>query len=292
MELDRLKTIRVHGFAKLVHTLVMIITYPLRHIFKTLFALFIAAVIIIAVPMIKGIPFAGIANWYLMRYDETKADLTEVVNKVEKEQPAEAPQVTAPQVIRKQPQGVEPQPTQGRKAFKVVETETAPKKQYKIMKLKKAPPMDRSGADSYETFVAPTDDRPLPEVYEPVKSEPKAKPVFSGTAQKEYYRKDETLPLVYEDTPQEVSGKTFVFSASELSVGDAYLILYGIYTDPSKYDVEKAHQYLKELVDGKNLRCMIVAYTYNNIATGVCFLNGISINRNMVDAGFADNVAL
>ena len=70
------------------------------------------------------------------------------------------------------------------------------------------------------------------------------------------------------------------------------MILYGIYTDPAKYNQDDANQYLKELADGKILECKILAYTYRNIATGVCFLDGRSVNRNLVDAGFADNVAL
>ena len=107
-----------------------------------------------------------------------------------------------------------------------------------------------------------------------------------------YYRRDDTLPLVYEDTPQTVKGETFVFSANEISVGNTYIILYGIYTDPEKYNQEDANQYLKELADGKMLECKIVAYTLHSIATGVCFLDGRSINQNLVDAGFADNVAL
>lgn len=33
MDLIRLKTFRLHGAAKFFHTLFMIVTYPLRHIF-------------------------------------------------------------------------------------------------------------------------------------------------------------------------------------------------------------------------------------------------------------------
>ena len=97
---------------------------------------------------------------------------------------------------------------------------------------------------------------------------------------------------MYEDTPTTVEGETFVFSANEISVGNTYIILYGIYTDPEKYNQDEAGQYLKELADGKMSECKIVAYTQHNIATGVCFLDGRSINQNLVDAGFADNIAL
>lgn len=296
MELDRLKTIRLHGFSKLIHTLVMIVTYPLRHIFKTLFVLFVAIVIIIAVPLIKGVPFGSIADWYLLRYDETKSVLSQEADKADNmQQINDRMAVSAPKIIRKQPQGIEPTPSTERKAFKVADGEQAPKKQYKIMKLKKAPTMDRSAPEYVPSgFKASSEILPLEEQPAEIEVSSKAltEPVGVEPQTKEYYKKIDSLPLTYEEQPQEVKGKTFVFSASEISVGDDYLILYGIYTDPAKYDVNKAHQYLKDLVDGKNLRCMIVAYTYNNIATGVCFLNGISVNQNMVDAGFADNIAL
>lgn len=107
-----------------------------------------------------------------------------------------------------------------------------------------------------------------------------------------YYRVDKSLPLVYEQTPKEITGTAFVFKPNELSVGNTYMYLYGIYTNPKKYDTQKALTYLKELADGQTLTCRIVAYTRRKIATGVCFINSMSLNQSMVDAGFADNVAL
>lgn len=288
MELDRLKTIRLHGFSKFIHALVMIITYPLRHIFKTLLFVVALAVIMAAVPLIKGVSLKDIPDWYIKKYQSAEITLPQVSDEPENkiERINQLAEVSAPKVISKQPQGVELPEPEGRRAFKAADTENAPKKQYKIMKINKAQPINRAGAE----IVAPTvavDDYAAPSF-----KENKSQPVFAKAEPKEYYRKDTSLPLVYEETPKQISGKTFVFNGNELSVGDTYIILYGIYTNPEKYNPDKAYQYLKELADGKNLRCMIVAYTYNNIATGVCFLNGISINQNMVDAGFADNVAL
>ncbi len=106
------------------------------------------------------------------------------------------------------------------------------------------------------------------------------------------YRKIENLPLKYEEKPQHIEGKAIVFGANDLSVADNYIILYGIYTDEGKYDIQKATEYLRELADGKQIECEIVAYTYQHYATALCFINGKSINQNLVDAGFAENIAL
>lgn len=106
------------------------------------------------------------------------------------------------------------------------------------------------------------------------------------------YRKIDSLPLKYEETPQHIEGTAIIFSANDLSVGDNYVILYGIYTNEEKYNPDEAAEYLKELAEQKHIECDIVAYTYQNYATALCYIDGKSINQNLVDAGFADNIAL
>lgn len=305
MDLIRLKSIRLHGFNKFLHSVFMVVTYPVRHIFIFSICVIIFLAVLIALPLLFGVSANHIGDWYLLKCNKNNI-CTEIQEKIEKAVKTEPSEVSAPKIIRAQQVEDTEAMKESRRVFKKtdapiapedaeLESEIKPKKQYKIMNIKKNPPISRAEV--------------MPEV---VKAESKtvepvvvSQPVVLPALQPEkpvvvapelpaskYYRRDDTLPLVYEDTPQTVKGETFVFSANEISVGNTYIILYGIYTDPEKYNQEDANQYLKELADGKMLECKIVAYTQHNIATGVCFLDGRSINQNLVDAGFADNVAL
>ncbi len=295
MDLIRLKTFRLHGAAKFFHTLFMIITYPLRHIFIFLTCVVIFLAVLIALPMLFGISAEHIGDWYMLKCGENNicTAIQDNLEKVTKKEPAE---VSAPKIIRAQPVEENEAMLESRQVFKKAgapvapedaesEPESKPKKQYKIMNIKKNPPISRAEVMPTVIKAENSQEVKLPEVA----AENKAEPELPAS---QYYRRDDSLPLTYEDNPATVKGETFVFSANEISVGNTYMILYGIYTDPTKYNQDEANQYLRELADGKMLECKIVAYTYRNIATGVCFLDGRSVNRNLVDAGFADNVAL
>lgn len=305
MDLIRLKSIRLHGFNKFLHSVFMVVTYPVRHIFIFSICVIIFLAVLIALPLLFGVSANHIGDWYLLKCNKNNI-CTEIQEKLEKAVKTEPSEVSAPKIIRNKPVEENEAIKESRQVFKKAplpdvsdtpEAENKPKKQYKIMNIKKNPPISRvevmSAPVKVESKNEPTE---LIKVSEPVElpamqpaKEAEVKPELPASR---YYRRDDTLPLVYEDTPTTVEGETFVFSANEISVGNTYIILYGIYTDPEKYNQDEAGQYLKELADGKMSECKIVAYTQHNIATGVCFLDGRSINQNLVDAGFADNIAL
>ena len=305
MDLVRLKSIRLHGLSKFFHKVFMVLTYPLRHIFIFSTCVIIFLAVLIALPLLFGVSVNHVGDWYLLKCDENHI-CTEIQEKLEKAVKTEPSEVSAPKIIRNKPVEENEAIKESRQVFKKAplpdvsdtpEAENKPKKQYKIMNIKKTPPISRvevmSAPVKVESKNEPTE---LIKVSEPVEL-PAMQPAKAAEVKPElpasrYYRRDDTLPLVYEDTPTTVEGETFVFSANEISVGNTYIILYGIYTDPEKYNQDEAGQYLKELADGKMSECKIVAYTQHNIATGVCFLDGRSINQNLVDAGFADNIAL
>ena len=307
MDLIRLKSIRLHGFNKFLHSVFMVVTYPVRHIFIFSICVIIFLAVLIALPLLFGVSANHIGDWYLLKCNKNNI-CTEIQEKIEKAVKTEPSEVSAPKIIRAQQVEDTEAMKESRRVFKKtdapiapedaeLESEIKPKKQYKIMNIKKNPPISRvevmSAPVKVESKNEPTE---LIKVSEPVEL-PAMQPAKAAEVKPElpasrYYRRDDTLPLVYEDTPTTVEGETFVFSANEISVGNTYIILYGIYTDPEKYNQDEAGQYLKELADGKMSECKIVAYTQHNIATGVCFLDGRSINQNLVDAGFADNIAL
>ena len=102
----------------------------------------------------------------------------------------------------------------------------------------------------------------------------------------------ETLPLVYVKNPIEVSGSAVVQNANEMIVNGTYIFLYGIYVDPNLPKGIEAKKFLEQMVRDKTVRCNIVAYTYQEVATALCEVDGESINQKMVDEELSKNVAL
>ena len=100
------------------------------------------------------------------------------------------------------------------------------------------------------------------------------------------------LPLVYLKDPDPVSGKPMVQNANEIIVDGTYIFLYGIYVDPNLPKGIEAKKYLEQFVKDKVVRCDIVAYTYQDIATALCYVDDDSINQRLVDEEFSRNVAL
>lgn len=100
------------------------------------------------------------------------------------------------------------------------------------------------------------------------------------------------LPLVYLDVPKNVSGIAKVHNANELEVDGTYIFLYGIYVNPDTSKGIQAKEFLDNLVKNKTIRCSIVAYTFQDVATGMCYVDGENINQLLVNKNFSKNVAL
>ena len=105
------------------------------------------------------------------------------------------------------------------------------------------------------------------------------------------YHKLDDAGLEYLNAPLYVSGEAVVYGPNEIYIGETYVYLYGIDTDEIKYDAKKTTEYLRDLVALKNVTCQIVAYTPENIASAVCFVDGKMLNRLLIDEKMADNLA-
>lgn len=71
-----------------------------------------------------------------------------------------------------------------------------------------------------------------------------------------------------------MEGEAEVKNANELVVGGTYIFLYGIYVDPNLARGAAAKKFLVDKLKGKKVRCNIVAYTYQDVATGLCYVDG------------------
>ena len=105
------------------------------------------------------------------------------------------------------------------------------------------------------------------------------------------YRKD-VEGLVYLDHPQNVCGEITVYDANTIDVNGTYMILFGIYVSPRTDTGAEGKAYLRRVTSGKTADCHIVAYTLDKVATAICYLDGVNLNKQMVVKGYSANVAL
>ncbi|MDR1694348.1 MAG: hypothetical protein LBR70_04050 [Lactobacillaceae bacterium] len=102
----------------------------------------------------------------------------------------------------------------------------------------------------------------------------------------------QSLPLVYLKTPKSISGTAVVKNANEIEIEGVYIVLYGIYSKPNTLQNAQARAYLEIQARKNPLNCSIVAYTYQNVATAVCFSGEENINQTLVDKEYSQNIAL
>ncbi len=129
------------------------------------------------------------------------------------------------------------------------------------------------------------------EEFEAAKEE-QYKDVFYSGKLSDYYVENNSLNLEYLPEPQHLYDEAAVAGPNSLYIGDKFMFLYGIYTDPDIYDAAEAKDYLEKITEGRKVHCEIVAETYNHTATALCFVQGLFINKALVDRKLARNVAL
>lgn len=303
-----LKDLHLEGAAKWIHRFVMFITYPFRHFFVFLMLVLTLVAIVIAFPLFKGVPFGNIPEFY-----GQKLGIIEPIkhSKIEAA-PKQIKAAKFKKEIKLKHAEFSPADTklvENREASEAESaSESAPEK-YAIWKIKNKP-ISKKGEIKAAVKVVEPQEAPAPQVEEAVipAQITSEEQIPTVAAQEEKiqeqlpaqeailpdlsYTKREDLPLTYRKTPERISGEVIIYTANELSVDDTYLYLYGIYTNPNYYDEAKARAYLRKLIAGKKVECYIVAETKEGIGTALCFADGISINKSMVDAYFADNIAL
>ncbi|MBR2299226.1 MAG: hypothetical protein IJ870_01470 [Alphaproteobacteria bacterium] len=290
MDFGSLRDLKLKGFAKFLHQCFMFVSYPLRHPLKFFLGLLLIVAVLVVLPLLDGKDFSQIPSWYAAKWNKTLKQET-VLKETPIAEAKQKPQKFAKQITLKHAK-VEPQKVE----VKIKEPEEEPQK-YAVWNIQKVPSIKPERLEEFEE---------LEEVKEPDLQVEKIPVVQEEIIEQEKeiieqktesvpqvaYRKVENLKLKYMDNPQIIFGTPIIYGPNELYVADTYLYLYGIYTDPYKYNIKKATAYLNELISGAEIECHIVAKTLDDIATAVCLKNGRSINQNLVDAGLADNVAL
>lgn len=100
------------------------------------------------------------------------------------------------------------------------------------------------------------------------------------------------LPLTYLENPKDINGKAIIINSNEIEINGIHILLYGIYIHPLTADGKKAKSYLEETTSDKDVKCSIVAYTTQKVATAVCFVGNENLNETLVKLGITKNIAL
>ena len=107
-----------------------------------------------------------------------------------------------------------------------------------------------------------------------------------------YFKRKEGLDLVYIDEPERITGRFTMINPNEVLVNDKEIFLYGTYVFPRTNEAKEAGAYMMANFDGHQADCYIGAYTEKNIATAICFIDGVSVNHTLVDKGWAQKISL
>lgn len=241
------------GWAKFFHRLFLLITFPLR---RPLVAVVILLVLFLA-PTFKGVKPAEVHLWYWHLLQQGGEQVKTQVSDKAKELADKLP-------------------------VNVVEAELAPlpKSAVKVVDL----PQKESRRKMFERAKsAPVAVEAT--VKRAITPEPKTQPAAAAPAPRK-------LALNYLSQPEILTGKATVTNANELIINGKELFLYGIYAEPESANGAAAAEFLTRETAGKQVRCEVNAYTFQDIPTAVCFVGVLNLNRELVNRGWSKNVAL
>lgn len=303
------KAMRVNGVLGWVHKLVMLITFPFRRFLLIVMSFFIALVVLTIIPVSKGIPLRDVYDWYKIKLpahefiaakDKTIFSATNGLNKIKRSIRAIAPKVDQDEGMTETEDNVEEvrfvswnvaefrkakyEPT-GIKAF--VET-NQPVEYSKVN--------DTNLSDNKVEVVKRSVDSPVKKEYD-IQENTEADVTEDKVDHVEnidgYYTKLSRRDLVYLEVPEIINGRARVSDANGIYVADQFIYLYGIYSNPQRYDVAAAKAYLADVLRDRNVHCEVVSLVEKvNLPAALCFVEGKLINKLMVENNFAQNVAL
>ena len=281
------RDLQLKGWKKALHKLFMFITYPFR---RPLIMLLILVVIFLA-PTFRGVKPAEVHLWYWSKIKTVFSNVSEVVSQKTQDllpenisipnlEDFKGPEKAIEQVVEmpeNTPQSVR------RKMFEKARDDQASIQAVDILETEETVPLPQEQPIVRDNFQNPEKPSiPVSPVNAHQEETIAAQPV----------REKKKLPLVYLNRAEEIAGKVRVNNANELEIKGKTIFLYGIYVDPRTQKGIEAKNYLKSLVADQEVNCSIEAYTYQGIATARCSVNGIDINRALVDGGYSKNVAL
>ena len=283
----------LHGWSKLFHRLGRLILFPLRRPFLTIF---IVLVLFLA-PTFRGVKPVTVHKWYATQ-------ISSLYNKILVWWGSRQPEVT-PGEFKFHPEEAAPAPvTPSEFTIPEPNDENAPN----ILEVLRGETTEKTKEEKQEEVTIKEEAVTIKEEAEKSPTEPHPSDIMPIETEKVVFPKGVRMPkdeslyaypadkkvssLKYVEYPHEIYGIAKVHDSNEIEINGQYIMLYGIYIHPMTARGVNATQYLKDLIEGKDIKCGVVAYTDQNIATGICYLKDININRDLVIKGYTKNVAL
>ncbi|MBR1605556.1 MAG: hypothetical protein IJ660_05575 [Alphaproteobacteria bacterium] len=276
----------LHGWAKFFHRLGRFILFPLR---RPIITLLIILVLFLA-PTFRGVKPISVHKWYATQ-------IVSLYNKVLVWWGSRQPEVT-PGEFKFHPEEAAPAPvTPSEFTVPELQDDNAPN----ILEvLRGEQPTEETKEEAQEKPQEPEKSKAEEKTVHPSDFIPdETEVVFpAGTRMPENeklyaYPQDKKVALLkYVDYPHEVYGIAKVHDSNEIEINGQYIMLYGIYVHPMTARGVSATQYLKDKIDGKEIKCGIIAYTDQDIATGICYDEDVNLNIDLITKGYTKNVAL
>ena len=273
---------RISGLPGLIHKIVMFFIYPFRRPLR--FLLFVLALCVIAyiIPILYGVAPKDVCSWYLDLIKNVRQQVTVVHEKRGTDKLVDNDYQPTPREVRRRmfeaASGQDPQ------RVDVLRESAADVVDIKDVQRDVMVEMPEETVAEHKPELIKVYDEPAV-VQEAEKSEKPRE--FDYT--KHY---GEYSNLDYVATPLEISGEAKVYDVNDMSIGDTYVFLYGIYSNPRTEKGVKGKVFLKNFVQDENVICKIVAYTKTDkTATAVCYVGEVEINSLLVERGFSDWVA-
>jgi hypothetical protein len=89
-----------------------------------------------------------------------------------------------------------------------------------------------------------------------------------------------------------VEGIAIIHNANEIEIDGELIFLYGIYIDPESSKGIKAKDFLSNITERSTVNCQIVALTYQDVPTAICFVDELNINETLVKEGLSKDIVL
>lgn len=319
---------RVSGFLGWLHRLVMLITFPIRKFWMIVAVLAVVLIILIAIPMFYGIPLRDVWDWYMIKMpnhefvaakDKTLFGAKDQVDKLRR---------TFSEIVPNKKSGTPEKTKEAKKKTRLVSWHVAEFKKAKYKPLPATPVIEKVKdiKDKIVEAISPEPDSVVVEQQEvqPIENviitdnryateEPESEVVvannesedneetipkedeaeFEAINIEDYYTKLRSADLTYFNPPEIFEGEVRVSGPNTIYVDGTFMFLYGIYSHPLRHDIDGATAYLKSIAEGNRAYCYAVAYSQKTQSpASLCFVNGVLINKALVEHKFAQSVAL
>ena len=315
--IDDLGNLRMDGILAWVHRLVMLITFPLRRFWLFLMICLAIFAIFLIIPLYKGVSFKEIGAWYQSispwqewhaikdkaiadagaKFEAVENTVSKISEKVKGKNSGSAPtaenekvKLTAWPVAEVRRAQYSPKISTSQKQEVQSSASVTPQaKKAENFGAIKPPPMHSvlSGQARRVEYKRQQAEQERGQAYVPEHT------VFYKGKLTDYYERLENRGLLYVHNPDILYGKADVSGPNGMSVNGTFFFLYGIYTDEYRHDIYAAERYLRNVTADAPVYCALIAYAVKSqVPTALCFVNGIFINRSMVNHNLADNVGL